>query len=408
VRNVEHRDLRSGESPWEKDFAKRSDTPVIADLKCDIAIVGGGVSGALLAEALSAHGFSIVVVDRRGVARGATAASTALVEFELDNPLTQLISDIGRERAERIYCRSLQSVSNLLKKLERLGIDCQQLPRETLYLCGDILNPNAMAEEVEARREISLPSEYLPRSSILDQFGIKRDAAILSSGSAQLNPVLLTQGLIAHAKQRGAQIFEGDEIVQFDAHSDSVTAYTKSNRAIEAKYLIFATGYELLNSIPRSGFQVVSTWAMQTISQEKLWPREVMISEASEPYLYIRAHGNKVIVGGEDEPTGNAGTRKFNFEEKIAAIQDKLRTMLPQLNVKAEYAWTGAFGKSDLAIPRIGKIPGYPRCYSVMGFGGNGTTFSEIAAQIITNELIGTPDPDAALFAFEEPALTPP
>jgi len=406
--DTQHRDLRAGKSPWERDLLPFRATPVNADLKCDVVIAGGGISGALLVEALSSHGLSTIVVDRRGIARGATAASTALVEFELDKPLIYLIRDIGRLRAERIYRRSLRTVSDLLAKIKRLEIECEQSPRETLYLCGDTLEPAAMAEEVEARCKIFLPSEYLSRASVFDQFGIERDAAILSGGSAELNPVLFTQGLMNHAKQRGARIFEGDEITRFDTQSKSVTAYTKSGHTIEAANLIFATGYELLDCVPKNGYQVISTWAVETIPQGKLWPRRVMITEASEPYLYIRAHGERIIVGGEDEPASDSDTREVYFEEKIAAIQEKLKKMLPHLDVTAEYTWAGAFGKSDLAIPRIGKIPGYPRCYAVMGFGGNGTTFSEIAAEIITAELTGAPDPDADLFAFDELALTPP
>lgn len=100
-----------------------------------------------------------------GIVRGATAASTALVEFELDNPLIKLTKDIGRERAERVYRRSLRAVSDLLRKTQRLGISCEQSPRETLYLCGELLDPREMASEVEARQIISMPSDFLSRDS---------------------------------------------------------------------------------------------------------------------------------------------------------------------------------------------------------------------------------------------------
>jgi len=35
-----------------------------------------------------------------------------------------------------------------------------------------------------------------------------------------------------------------------------------------------------------------------------------------------------------------------------------------------------------------------------MGYGGNGITFSVIAAQIIQRAILGLPDPDAELFAL--------
>jgi glycine/D-amino acid oxidase-like deaminating enzyme len=35
-----------------------------------------------------------------------------------------------------------------------------------------------------------------------------------------------------------------------------------------------------------------------------------------------------------------------------------------------------------------------------LGYGGNGFTFSMVAAQVIAGELYGRPDPDAELFNF--------
>ena len=51
-------------------------------------------------------------------------------------------------------------------------------------------------------------------------------------------------------------------------------------------------------------------------------------------------------------------------------------------------------------MPTIGEIPGYPKCYAVLGYGGNGITFSMIAAQVLRAAITGEGDPDADLFAF--------
>jgi glycine/D-amino acid oxidase-like deaminating enzyme len=327
----------------------------------------------------------------------------------LDTPLIDLQKQIGKSRAGRVYVRSLNAVADLMQKLDRLSIYCEQSPRETLYLSGKKLNAKSMIEETEARRGLSLPSEYLDREAVQAQFGIRHDGAILSAGSAQLNPVKMTAALIDIALGRRLQVFEHEEIVDFSPGFKSVSAQTKSGRTFEASHLIFATGYELLKRIPRPGYQVVSTWAIATPPQQKLWPREVMITEAEEPYLYVRsARSGRVIAGGEDEPSDESTVREIEFDEKIAKIEEKLSKMLPHLDVAAEFAWTGAFGRSDTGLPLIGKVPGCPRCYAVVGFGGNGTTFSVIAADLIAADIVGEPDADADLFAFEELAMSPP
>jgi len=86
--------------------------------------------------------------------------------------------------------------------------------------------------------------------------------------------------------------------------------------------------------------------------------------------------------------------------EKTAAIQRKLRALLPQIDTEADFAWTGSFGVSDTSMPSIGLIPGKSRSYAVRAFGGNGIVFSMIAAEVLRGFLRGPPDPDADLFAF--------
>ena len=112
-----HRDLRTGQPIWS---ARRrpsiKEKPLTRDVACDIAVVGAGVSGALIAEQLSDAGFDVVIVDRRGPTDGSTAASTAMLQYEIDTPLHQMAERIGRDKAERIWRRSRQSVDTLRER----------------------------------------------------------------------------------------------------------------------------------------------------------------------------------------------------------------------------------------------------------------------------------------------------
>ncbi|TGV64826.1 FAD-binding oxidoreductase, partial [Mesorhizobium sp. M00.F.Ca.ET.158.01.1.1] len=84
-------DLRSGTPVWS--VYRSPSVPVerlTRDVKADILIVGMGISGAMMAKALTRDGHSVVCIDRRGPLKGSTAATTALVQFEIDQPLTRL------------------------------------------------------------------------------------------------------------------------------------------------------------------------------------------------------------------------------------------------------------------------------------------------------------------------------
>ena len=105
-----------------------------------------------------------------------------------------------------------------------------------------------------------------------------------------------------------------------------------------------------------------------------------------------------MIVGGEDEPFSDDGLRDKMIPEKISAIANKAKRIFPNIDFKPEYAWTGSFGESPTGLPAIGAIPKFPRCYAVLGFGGNGFTCSMLAAQLISRQMQGIKDPDADIF----------
>jgi glycine/D-amino acid oxidase-like deaminating enzyme len=146
---------------------------------------------------------------------------------------------------------------------------------------------------------------------------------------------------------------------------------------------------------------VVSTWAIATVPQMRLWPEQCTIWEASDPYLYARTTPDgRVICGGEDEEFSDEAARDALIESKTKTLQRKLGRLLPQLDTTVEFAWTGSFGNSTDGMPTIGRIPGMPCCWAALGYGGNGTTYSRIAADVICGALTGRPDVDADLFRF--------
>jgi glycine/D-amino acid oxidase-like deaminating enzyme len=85
------KDLRTGQPIWSATRLRGvPHRRLAADIETDILVIGAGITGAMIAEALSATGREVVMVDKRGPAKGSTAASTALVQYEIDTPLIEL------------------------------------------------------------------------------------------------------------------------------------------------------------------------------------------------------------------------------------------------------------------------------------------------------------------------------
>ena len=396
-------DLRTGRPVWSAYRAPAiATTALTRDVQADVAIVGMGISGAMMAEALTARGLAVICIDRRGPLQGSTAATTALVQFEIDQPLSKLSKMIGRTSAEQAWRRSRLSISSIRARIAELGINCGVRSTQSLYLAGTALGPTQLREEVEARRQAGLDATYLPPALLAERFGIDRDGAILSYGNIALDPRKLTAGLLLKALERKARLYAPVEATAIEDAKDGVAVRTKGGPIITAKHLVLATGYELVEMTPSAHHSIISTWAIATRPQKRaIWPGEAFIWEASDPYLYVRATADgRVICGGEDEEFTDETQRDELIEPKSARIADKLAKLFPHLDARPEFAWTGSFGTTTTGLPNMGAVPRHPRIHAVMGYGGNGITFSQIASEIVSASLCGLDDADSQLFSF--------
>jgi glycine/D-amino acid oxidase-like deaminating enzyme len=240
----------------------------------------------------------------------------------------------------------------------------------------------------------------MDRQRLHELTGVERPGAILSQGNAEADPVRLVAGLWRHFLKRGGRMVANVEVAAVEQTRSRVRLETKDGQVIVTKHAVFCTGYELMKFAQPKGYKIISTWAFATQPQPgRIWPSRSLIWEAADPYLYMRSTADgRVIVGGEDEPFSHDGLRDKLIPAKIAAIAQKAKRLFPRIDFKPDYAWAGSFGESPTGLPAIGPIRELPRCYAVLGFGGNGITFSMLAAQLVSRHIQGIVDPDAGIF----------
>ncbi|MBX9575496.1 MAG: FAD-binding oxidoreductase [Caulobacteraceae bacterium] len=395
------RDLRTGASLWAHGRGLGVPTrPLTRAISVDVAVVGAGISGAFMAHGL-ANDFSVAVLDRRPPLMGSTIASTALLQWEIDLPLVELGRKIGSANARRAYARSRSAVDHLTDIVRQERIPCGLKPSRTLYLAGDEHGFRALEAEAEARGAMGLESVFIPAETLRTDYGIDRTGAILSDGSARADPARLAAGLLRRAQKSGAHVFSPVEVMQAVSDPDGVTLVTDAGHAVRAKTVVFCCGYEFPEGVPTPGAKVISTWALATKPRTPCpaWLREMLVWEASDPYLYFRmARDGRLVVGGEDEHSPTAHTSIPKLKTKADRIARKLKALLPMVEFEIDHAWAGAFGESATGLPSIGPVPGVDHAFAVMGFGGNGITYSVIASEIVGAAIRGRADPDADLY----------
>jgi glycine/D-amino acid oxidase-like deaminating enzyme len=355
-----------------------------------------------VAERLTRQGLNVVIVDRELPGRGSTVASTSMLLWEIDQPLRRLSEAYGFERAARAYRASLEAVAGLTSLVAELGVACGMRDKNSLYLAADESGAGLL-EEHRWRTRAGLPGEFLDHGTLLDSFGISRAAAIISAGAADADPVQLADGMLAAAIARGARLFEV-EAVAFDAAGRSVNVRFGNDREIEARAIVLATGYVMPDIVRATVHEVSSSWAIATTPQpQNVWNDGVMIWEDAKDYLYARTtRAGRIIIGGEDsKEIVEPEARDDLIPAKSRLLAQRLAALWPRAKTGIEYRWAGTFDTTSDGLPLIGPVPGARGVYAAYGYGGNGITFSFLAARLIGDLIAGKSSPLLRDFAID-------
>ena len=400
--DTEQADLRGGRSPWFATGRHAVSLEVAENMKCDALVVGGGITGSLVAERLTRQRLDVILIDREFPGRGSTAASTSMLLWEIDRPLTHLTEAYGFERASRAYLASLHAVSGLRSLILELGLSCDMRERHSLYLAAGSTSKELLGEH-QLRKRAGLPGEFLDHARLLDVFGIGRTGAIVSPGAADADPMQLARGLLGVAIARGARLFEA-EAVEFDTTARSVGMQLKNGRQIEARSVVLATGYVMPAIIQSTIHTVSSSWVIATTPQpQNIWKGGALIWEDSKNYHYARTtSAGRIIIGGEDsEQTIEPDARDGLIPEKARVLARRLAALWPPASLDIEFRWSSTFDNTSDGLPLIGPVPGAKGIYAAYGYGGNGITFSFLAAQLIGDMIAGSTSRLAVDFALD-------
>lgn len=398
--------LRDGHPVWQGGpLMPPARTLPPVTVETDILVIGAGSTGAFLAERFTRDGYRVTLIDRHAPAMGSTAASTAMLLWELDASLLEIEDRLGMDAAAAIASASRQHVLVIGELTRRLRLDCDFAFRPSLYLAGDRLDSADLREEHRLRAHLGIEGACIGEGDLAAR-GFRGDSALLYPGSAEVDPVRLARGLLAVAQARGARVLSPATAMVYETLRDGVRVETREGDVLRARTLVLANGYEMPDFVPTpsGGHSILSTWCLATErGVAPAWPDNALVWEASDPYLYMRTTADgRVVVGGADEEDVDDTRRKDLTPTKIATLEAEAAERTPALGERrAAFAWSGAFGHTGDSLPLIGPVPGRPYCFAAFGYGGNGITFSALAATILAEQLAGKGHPLARFCALD-------
>jgi glycine/D-amino acid oxidase-like deaminating enzyme len=374
-----------------------------ANERTQVAVMGAGVTGALMAWHLCKAGFEVTVIDKRHVGMGSTAASTALLQYEIDVPLHKLSALIGAEKAVRSYRLCLKAIDDIAAICKEIKTDVGFRKRPSLQFASYQKHVGALREEYELRKKNGISLQWLEAADIAQQWGFSKPAGLLSESGAELDPYKLTHVLLQDCIRMGAHVYDSTEVTEIEHRKHGVVLHAANGCKIAADDLVMACGYESQRYIPERVEILSSTYAIvsEPLPAAEHWYRNSLIWETATPYLYMRTTpDNRILVGGKDIPFSNPQKRDALLPQKVKALTHAFRQLFPHIAFKPDFYWAGTFGSTKDGLPYIGQIHERPHTWFALGCGGNGITFSVLAAQMIRDALQKKNNDDAALFAF--------
>ena len=400
--------LRHGRPIWlriDRRPAVRRFPSLAGHREVEVAIVGGGMTGAMIAAHFAKAGVNVAVLEATRVGSGSTAASTALLLQEPDLDLSSLAKRYGWRTSRRIWELSFMAARNLARAFRKQHIACDLRYRDSVYYTKSIERAKLLQRELAQRHRAGLPGEWLSPGRVRELTGLTAAGAIRTRGNAQLNPYRACLGLLDAADRDGAAIFEQSRVRRIQQRPRGVRLYT-GRGTIDASQVVIATGYATREFRPLAGrFRMRHTFVLAThpLSRRErldLGLAPVMLWDTERPYHYVRwTPDHRLLLGGADRPS--RPRLQTMFTEGAADLREYFETHLPVLaGVGIDYAWEGVFAITPDSLPYIGPHRRYPGHSFALGYGGNGMTFAWMAAQILLEQWKGIASSDHQLFSF--------
>lgn len=373
------------------------------NIETEVLIIGSGITGALVAHFLCEEGVKCIVVDKRMESTGSTTASSAQLQYEIDVFLFDLIQKVGEENAVKAYELCLESISTLQKIIKKLKIEADFEMKSSLYLASDAKGVKDLEKEYEIRKKHKLPVTFLNQKQLKSKFNINKKAALYNDVSAQVDTYKLCQGILNHHKKHsGLVVYSHTDIIKIENKKDFIVAHTEKKNTIKAKKIIAAPGFESENILDEKVMQLNSTYVFvsKPLKDEDFWNERCLIWETARPYIYVRiTNDNRIMVGGFDEPFQDPKRRDKLMEKKNDLILKRFKKLFPESKIEVDFYWCGTFGETKDGLPFIGEHKEHPNLYFALGYGGNGITFSVIAAEMIKDMYLGKKEKN--IFSFD-------
>ena len=372
------------------------------DMDCEVAIIGGGVTGAILGHYFTKKNIDTVILEKGRIAHASSSITTSLLQYELDENADALMEMLSAEDIASAYELGLFALEELRDIIKSYGNKCYYKKVDCLLYSAKKDRVKQIVKEYEFRKKHGFDVSLLDERN--KDFDIDFEMALLShGGGAVLNPFLFAHMLIDENRDRGLRVYENSEAIKIDYNSEWATVICSYGKKVRCKKVILATGYNTERFVSRSFGTKYITYNLVSdpLNIGKRFA-DTIFRDDNDPYHYFRTtHDGRVIFGGED----NLYADDIEMEKLSERSYDKLETTmlstLKKYKPNVEYRTLGAFTTTKDNLGFIGVSPEHKNLWLCLGYGANGILFSMLGGYFLSELYIGNEHKGMNLFRID-------
>ena len=389
------------ETPWQ-DVEIPQYPALNVTVRCDVLVIGGGITGLTAAYLLKRSGKRVVVVERNHIGSGDTGCTTAHLTQVTDLRLKDLVSTFGRDAAKLIWDGSAGAVNTIEQIARSINAECE-FRRVPGYLHAPVDSGPAdiagLQEDCALARELEIPATFLDSVPLLNRPGV------LFPNQAKFQPLKYLRALAGAVDGGGSHVFERTEAGKFLNNPRGIET---SRGRVECEYIVIATHVPLMGETGLIGASLLQTklssWSSYAIGAKipSNSLAEASYWDTADPYTYLRIDQledcDYAILGGEDHKTGQSEDQAARFPR----LESRLRQIIPK--AKVDRHWSGQVVETNDGLPYIGETADGQ--FVATGFSGNGITFGTLAATMACDAVFHRCNPWRDLFNVNRTTVT--
>lgn len=364
------------ESVWNSSFSFRQREALSGNIKCDIVIIGAGITGLLTAYMLNKSDRDVVIIDAKGIGSGNTKNTTAKITSQHDLIYDKLIKEFGEKKARQYAKANELAIKKYKEIINEKQIECN-FEEKDAYVYS-LNNIKSLEDEYEAVKKLGIDAEIVYDVNL--PFDV--EGALKFKHQAQFNPLKflepLTEKITIYENTRAVDIKENVVI---------------TNRGeISAKYIVVATHFPFLN-VPGYYFMRMHQERSYVLALENAQDVNGMYIDNDKKGYSFRNYKNLLLFGGVAQRSG---------ENENGGVYDELRKRAKELypNSIEKYHWSAQDCMTLDNIPYIGHYSSKtPDIYVATGFKKWGMTSSMVAAMIISDMIFGRENDFSEIFS---------